>query len=150
MNDTLLANSMAFSALAVVAAYLIGSIPFAYLVTYWVKGIDIRTVGSGNVGATNVWRTLGFRYFLLVLVLDSLKGFLPTLASPIVVSRFAGSSSPELPVVVARSQRSSVIRFRSISSFEAARELRPVWALCWHLIPLRAPSRSWFLERCYG
>jgi acyl-phosphate glycerol 3-phosphate acyltransferase len=101
VNGTLLVNSLAFSALAIVAAYLIGSIPFAYLVTYWVKGIDIRTVGSGNVGATNVGRTLGFRYFLLVLLLDSLKGFLPTLASPILVSRIAGTSLPELPVFVA-------------------------------------------------
>ena len=66
------------------AAYLVGSIPFGYLVTYWVKGIDIRTVGSGNVGATNVGRTLGFRYFLLVFLLDMLKGFLPTLGFPCV------------------------------------------------------------------
>jgi len=57
---------------ALAAAYLAGSIPFAYLVARGVKGIDIRTVGSGNVGATNVGRELGFRYFLLVLALDAL------------------------------------------------------------------------------
>ena len=101
MNDNLYFNSIAFSALAVVAAYLVGSIPFAYLVTYWVKGIDIRTVGSGNVGATNVGRTLGFRYFVLVLLLDLLKGFLPTLGFPILVSRIIGTAAPDLPVVVA-------------------------------------------------
>jgi acyl-phosphate glycerol 3-phosphate acyltransferase len=101
VNDTLLANSPVLSALAVVAAYLIGSIPFGYLVTYWARGIDIRTVGSGNVGATNVGRTLGFRYFVLVLLLDLLKGFLPTLGFPILVSRLAGTAPPVLAVVVA-------------------------------------------------
>ncbi len=76
MIDDLSVNPLVLSALAVLAAYLVGAIPFGYLVTYWVKGIDIRTVGSGNLGATNVGRTLGFRYFLLVFVLDMLKGFL--------------------------------------------------------------------------
>jgi glycerol-3-phosphate acyltransferase PlsY len=88
------------STLAVVAAYLIGAIPFAYLVAYWAKGIDIRTVGSGNVGATNVGRILGFRFFLLVFVLDVLKGFLPTLGLPRAVAA-AGYGVPALPVLVA-------------------------------------------------
>lgn len=101
MNDTSLVNSLALLALATFAAYLVGSIPFAYLVTYWVKGIDIRTVGSGNVGATNVGRTLGFRFFVLVLLLDLLKGFLPTLGLPILASRVTGEVPSDLPVVVA-------------------------------------------------
>ena len=82
MNDLRSTTRWPLSALAIVAAYLVGSIPFGYLIAYWVKGIDIRTVGSGNLGATNVGRTLGFRYFLLVLLLDLLKGFLPTLGFP--------------------------------------------------------------------
>jgi glycerol-3-phosphate acyltransferase PlsY len=65
--------------LAVVLAYLIGAVPFAYLVVYAVRRVDIRTVGSGNVGATNAGRLLGFRYFLLVFALDLAKGYLPTL-----------------------------------------------------------------------
>ncbi len=101
MNDDFLVNSLALSALAVLAAYLAGSIPFGYLVTYWVKGIDIRTVGSGNLGATNVGRTLGFRYFVLVFLLDMLKGFLPTLGFPWLVSRLTGSGPADLPVLVA-------------------------------------------------
>jgi glycerol-3-phosphate acyltransferase PlsY len=92
---------LALSALAVLAAYLIGSIPFGYLITYWKMGIDIRTVGSGNLGATNVGRALGFRYFLFVLFLDQLKGFLPTLGFPFFVSRLTGSQPPDLPVLVA-------------------------------------------------
>src|SRR3954468_15758840 len=86
--------------LAVVVAYLIGAIPFAYLVVYWAKGIDIRTVGSGNVGATNVGRVLGFRYFLLVFALDVLKGLLPTLGIPRAVAA-EGFGVPALPVLVA-------------------------------------------------
>ena len=101
MNHDLSANSLALSVMAVLAAYLAGSIPFGYLVTHWVKGIDIRTVGSGNVGATNVGRTLGFRYFLLVFVLDMLKGFLPTLGFPWLVSRLTGEGRADLPVLVA-------------------------------------------------
>ena len=46
------------SALALVAAYLLGSIPFSYLVARQ-RGVDVRTVGSGNVGATNVMRSAG-------------------------------------------------------------------------------------------
>lgn len=59
-------------------AYLLGSIPFGYLVAK-IKGIDIRRVGSGNIGGTNVWRTLGLGWGLLVGIFDALKSFLPVL-----------------------------------------------------------------------
>jgi acyl-phosphate glycerol 3-phosphate acyltransferase len=101
VNQDLSAISLPLSALTVLAAYLAGSIPFGYLVTYWVKGIDIRTVGSGNLGATNVGRTLGFRYFLLVFLLDMLKGFLPTIGFPWLVNQLTGSGPADLPVLVA-------------------------------------------------
>lgn len=68
-------------ALAVVASYLIGSIPSAYLVGR-ANGVDLRTVGSGNLGATNVFRTLGWRWGLLVYVADLLKGALPVVLLP--------------------------------------------------------------------
>jgi len=57
--------------------YLVGSIPFSFLVAK-TKGIDLRKVGSGNTGASNVWRAAGFRYFVVALVLDIFKGWLPT------------------------------------------------------------------------
>jgi glycerol-3-phosphate acyltransferase PlsY len=59
------------------AAYFIGAVPFGYLVYRWARGGDIREAGSGNIGATNVGRLLGFRFFLLVFVLDLAKGLLP-------------------------------------------------------------------------
>ena len=58
----------------VLPAYLIGAVPFGYVTAKWLKGIDIRTVGSGNIGATNVGRVLGFRFFLLVFAFDLAKG----------------------------------------------------------------------------
>jgi glycerol-3-phosphate acyltransferase PlsY len=58
----------------VVAAYLLGSIPTGYLVAC-ARGIDIRTVGSGNIGATNVFRMLGKPAGIFVLVADGLKGY---------------------------------------------------------------------------
>ncbi|MDX2183090.1 MAG: glycerol-3-phosphate 1-O-acyltransferase PlsY [Gemmatimonadaceae bacterium] len=64
-----------------VLAYLSGSIPFAYLAGR-LKGIDLRTVGSGNLGATNVLRTLGWAWAAPVFLLDALKGFGPAFLLP--------------------------------------------------------------------
>ena len=58
----------------VLGSYLVGSIPFGYLAGK-IRGIDIRTVGSGNIGATNVLRVLGKQYGYPVFLLDFLKGF---------------------------------------------------------------------------
>ncbi len=87
--------------LSILAAYLIGAIPFAFLVVYAARGIDIRTVGSGNVGATNAGRLLGFRTFLLVFALDFAKGFLPAYGFPKLLHRFSGAEVNGLPVLVA-------------------------------------------------
>ena len=63
--------------IAIAAAYLIGSIPFGFLVGK-MRGVDVRTVGSKNIGATNVFRTVGRKWGLLAFALDFLKGFIPT------------------------------------------------------------------------
>ncbi len=57
-------------------AFLAGSIPSAYLVAKYVKGIDIREHGSGNVGATNVFRVVGKKWGVVVFLLDALKGWI--------------------------------------------------------------------------
>jgi len=65
------------SIIAAVISYLIGAIPTAYIVGKLYKGIDIREHGSGNVGATNVFRVLGKEAGILVLLIDILKGIIP-------------------------------------------------------------------------
>ena len=62
---------------ATVASYLIGAIPFGFLLVKAVRGEDIRKHGSGNIGATNVGRVLGWRWFPLVFALDFVKGAAP-------------------------------------------------------------------------
>ncbi|MCA9244427.1 MAG: glycerol-3-phosphate 1-O-acyltransferase PlsY [Phycisphaerales bacterium] len=71
----------------IIAAYLVGSIPFGLLIGR-ARGIDIRKLGSGNIGATNAGRVLGRKWGMLCLALDILKGLAPTLiAGWIVVDR---------------------------------------------------------------
>lgn len=70
------------AAAAILAAYLLGSTPFAYVAGRALRGIDLRQHGSGNLGATNVYRTLGAAAAIVVLLLDALKGAVPVLAFP--------------------------------------------------------------------
>jgi glycerol-3-phosphate acyltransferase PlsY len=62
------------------AAYFLGAIPWGYLAGRLARGIDLRTIGSGGTGATNVLRTLGARASAIVLALDFLKGAAPAVA----------------------------------------------------------------------
>jgi len=79
----------------VMAAYLLGSIPTGFLVAK-AKGIDIRTVGSGNIGATNVFRALGTPAGVTVLVIDALKGWVAVvLVSRLVYHWLWPDSSPQ-------------------------------------------------------
>ncbi len=85
---------MSFAMLAIllcVGCYLIGAIPFGYLIGLS-RGIDIRQLGSGNTGATNVGRVLGKRWAVGVFLLDAMKGFGPTLAAGLMIR-----THPSLP-----------------------------------------------------
>jgi glycerol-3-phosphate acyltransferase PlsY len=81
--------------LSFLGSYLMGSIPFAYLVAKWAGGIDITQYGSGNVGATNVARALGWRYGSLVFLLDMLKGLAPVYLA----SRYVGVTVHPLAIL---------------------------------------------------
>jgi len=76
--------------LVVLGGYLAGSIPTGYWIVRAWRGIDIRTVGSGNIGGTNVWRVFGRRYGIPVVLLDVAKGFGPALAGSLLVGDLAG------------------------------------------------------------
>jgi glycerol-3-phosphate acyltransferase PlsY len=84
-------------ALAVLIAYVAGSFPSAYLAGRALKGIDLRTVGSGNLGATNVYRTLGAGPASVVLLIDALKGALPAALLPAAIDpAFLGGANGAL------------------------------------------------------
>ena len=72
-----------FFPLAIIAAYLLGSIPFGLLIAK-AHGKDLRSIGSGNIGATNVSRALGRKWAYFCFVLDVLKGLTPMLATMLI------------------------------------------------------------------
>jgi acyl phosphate:glycerol-3-phosphate acyltransferase len=77
-------------AIAIVAGYLAGSIPSGYWLVGAFRRVDIRTLGSGNIGGTNVWRVFGWRLGLPVVLADTVKGFVPALLATLTVSHLAG------------------------------------------------------------
>ncbi len=79
-----------------VLTYIIAGIPSAYIITKLILKKDIRTIGSGNVGATNVYRAGGLKLAIPVFIFDFLKGFVPTFISFFVFNRNA-----EISVIVA-------------------------------------------------
>ena len=76
--------------LVVLGGYLLGSMPFGYWLVRAAKGEDIRRAGSGNIGATNVWRTYGKTYGIPIVVLDVAKGFVPGLVGTLLVGELVG------------------------------------------------------------
>jgi glycerol-3-phosphate acyltransferase PlsY len=78
------------TALLVLAGYLAGSMPFGYWIVRLVEGVDIRSVGSGNIGASNVFRTFGKRLGVPVILLDVAKGLVPALVAAQIAGDLAG------------------------------------------------------------
>jgi len=69
-------------ALLILLAYLLGSVPFGFIIARF-RGIDLRKVGSGNIGATNTARVLGKKWGIICMILDILKGLAPMLMVPV-------------------------------------------------------------------
>ena len=82
-----------------ILAYIIGSIPTGYIIVKAKTGQDIRTIGSGSTGATNVKRVLGKNWFFIVMALDAIKGALPVILAKLFVT--AGVSLGLAPVIAA-------------------------------------------------
>ncbi len=78
----------------ILISYFIGAIPFGFIIAK-TKGVDIRTRGSGNIGATNVFRAIGKGWGIFTFILDVAKGFIAAYLLPIITLNFAGGS--EIP-----------------------------------------------------
>lgn len=94
-NSYILYSLICFA--VVIGAYLIGSFPTGYIVVKLLANQDIRTIGSGSTGATNVKRVLGFKWFVIVLLTDGIKGIIPVLAAKLIAFPILGL----LPVLAA-------------------------------------------------
>ncbi len=80
-------------------SYLVGSIPFSYLIPKWIGKIDIRLHGSGNTGTTNVVRTLGMKVGVLAFIGDFFKGVLPTLLGLLWLGELGGVVGGAMSVI---------------------------------------------------
>ncbi len=88
--------------ICVIAAYIIGSFPTGYILVKLLKGEDIRKIGSGSIGATNVKRIMGTGWYLFVMFFDGFKGLLPVLAVKYIEINFQiFPGTGVLPVLVA-------------------------------------------------
>jgi glycerol-3-phosphate acyltransferase PlsY len=92
-------NTTLIYVLSVLVAYLTGSIPFGFLIGK-MRGVDVRTVGSKNIGATNVYRTVGHKWGFLAFFCDFLKGLLPTLGAKAIAGGSSDAALAYLPLVV--------------------------------------------------
>ncbi len=89
-GTVLLSFTVAIGVGVLIAAYLTGSIPFAFLLVRRVTGEDITQHGTGNVGAMNVRRTTGsWGWFVVALIADGLKGLVPVIGARLVVAGFS-------------------------------------------------------------
>ena len=121
---------LALYALALVQAYLLGAIPFGFLLAKHIAGIDVRTVGSGNIGATNVGRVAGMKLGLISLVLDLAKGLAAATVIPFSIFVIAGGG-------VGLETRSEALRFIFIGEgFTDLRILCGLAAIAGHIWPV--------------
>ncbi len=84
----------------IIISYLIGSISFSYVLCKKIKKIDIRTVGSKNIGATNAGRILGKRWFFVITIMDAFKGFFPVLYAKYLMNEQIIIQHPLIPIIV--------------------------------------------------
>ncbi len=118
--------------LAILIAYLLGAIPFGYLLVKWRTGSDVRTAGSGNIGATNVLRTAGRSAGFLTLGLDIAKGYLAVWIAGRLSDRDPLAMSLAALAVIAGHAYPVFLQFRggkAVASFVGAFLCLAPWAL---------------------
>jgi glycerol-3-phosphate acyltransferase PlsY len=123
--------------LVLAVAYLLGAIPFGYLLVKWKTGADVRSKGSGNIGATNVMRTTGRVAGMITLLLDIVKGY----AAVWIAGRVTGGDSLVMSAaalaVMAGHAYPVFLRFqggKAVASFVGAFLCLTPWALVAELI----------------
>lgn len=89
------------AALVIVAGYLLGGIPFGVIVSRHMHGVDISKEGSGNTGATNVFRVLGWKAALIVALLDVAKGVVPALLARLIADLAWAATGRDLLIIAA-------------------------------------------------
>lgn len=120
--------------LALIGAYLIGSIPTGYIVVKLFTGQDIRTIGSGSTGATNVKRVMGKKWFFIVMFLDALKGAIPVILAKVLATTFIHSGLiPVLAAVAVIIGHSKSIFLNFSGGKSVASGVGTILALNWHV-----------------
>lgn len=120
--------------IAIIIAYLIGSIPTGYIVVKLFTGQDIRTLGSGSTGATNVKRVMGKKWFFIVMLLDAFKGALPVILAKIFATTFISIGLvPVLCAVFAILGHSKSIFLKFTGGKSVASGIGTILALNWQV-----------------
>jgi len=120
--------------IAIVVAYLIGSIPTGYIIVKLFTGQDIRTIGSGSTGATNVKRVMGKKWFFIVMLLDAFKGALPVLLAKIFATAFVSIGLiPVLCAIAAILGHSKSIFLKFTGGKSVASGVGTILALNWQV-----------------
>lgn len=119
-------------AIAIIIGYLIGSIPTGYLIVKAKTGDDIRKIGSGSTGATNVKRVLGKKWFFTVMILDAIKGALPVWLATLFLPAYSQLGiTPVLAAVFVLLGHSKSIFLGFTGGKSVASGVGTIIALCW-------------------
>lgn len=116
--------------------YILGGIPFGYLVGRLFSGVDIRDHGSMNVGATNVVRVVGLKPGLLVLALDMLKGLLPALLARQLAGLLDPPPSPQVAAIITGTAAILGHTFTIFLRFRGGKGVATAAGVCLAVIPL--------------
>lgn len=120
--------------MVVILAYVIGSIPTGYIIVKLFTGQDIRTIGSGSTGATNVKRVMGKKWFFIVMILDAIKGALPVILAKVFATAFVNIGLlPVLAAVAVILGHSKSIFLKFTGGKSVASGVGTILALNWHV-----------------
>lgn len=119
-------------ALALLMGYLIGSVPTGFLIVKAKTGEDIRKIGSGSTGATNVKRVLGKKWFFIVMILDAIKGALPVILAALFLHAYAKYGiTPVAAAIAVLLGHSKSIFLGFTGGKSVASGVGTILALCW-------------------